>query len=206
MRQVAMIHRQASFRYLFAAALLFGLWGTAHAAAAAVGISTADLQAAAHALGFLETLPHDGIVVIGIVYSAGVPDQRVLAAKVAERLNVIPGPNSAHFRAKIISLDDPASFASRLDGLFPLPGALAPAARLAWTQSQQLVVNTTGNIGAMQMSALARTLQHACKQGQSETVERLVTEFSNASARVTVEVNDWIAARSVDDAPVLVSA
>ena len=120
-----MIHRQASFRYLLAAALLFGLWGTAHAAAAADGISTADLQAAARALGFLETLPHDGIVVIGIVYSAGVPGQRVLAAQVAERLNVIPGPNAANFRAQIIALDDLASFANRLDGLFLLPGALA---------------------------------------------------------------------------------
>ena len=120
-----MILRQVSFRYLLAAALLFGLWGTAHAATAADGVSTADLQAAARALGFLETLPDDGIVVIGIIYSAEVPYQKILAAKVAERLNVIPGPNSAHFRTEIIALDDLTSFANRLDGIFLLPGVLA---------------------------------------------------------------------------------
>ena len=129
------------------------------------------------ALGLLETLPHDGIAVIGIVYSAEAPDERALAAQAAERLSAIRGPNSTNVRAEIIAVDGLAGFANRLNGLFLLPGVLAESAVI-------ILISTAGNIGGTQMSTLARTLEPACKEDRSETVERLIAELSNASAGV----------------------
>jgi HPt (histidine-containing phosphotransfer) domain-containing protein len=42
-----------------------------------------------------------------------------------------------------------------------------------------------GSVGAMELSALSREFENACKSGNAEAVERLAFELSAASAKVT---------------------
>jgi HPt (histidine-containing phosphotransfer) domain-containing protein len=42
-----------------------------------------------------------------------------------------------------------------------------------------------GSVGAMELSALSREFENACKSGSAEAVERLAFELSAASAKVT---------------------
>jgi HPt (histidine-containing phosphotransfer) domain-containing protein len=42
-----------------------------------------------------------------------------------------------------------------------------------------------GNVGAMQLSALAREFENACTSGDTDVVERLAAELTTASAMVT---------------------
>jgi hypothetical protein len=81
---------------------------------ALVEISTEDLQAIARSLGFLDSLPHDGTIVVGIVYP---PDAEAAAAQTAEKLNAIQGPNSTIFKAQSIPVGMLAQNQGRLDAL-----------------------------------------------------------------------------------------
>jgi signal transduction histidine kinase/DNA-binding response OmpR family regulator/HPt (histidine-containing phosphotransfer) domain-containing protein len=47
------------------------------------------------------------------------------------------------------------------------------------------LVSMAGNVGAMELSALSRELEHACRRGDVEAVERLARELSTAGAKVT---------------------
>jgi signal transduction histidine kinase/DNA-binding response OmpR family regulator/HPt (histidine-containing phosphotransfer) domain-containing protein len=47
------------------------------------------------------------------------------------------------------------------------------------------IAGMAGNVGALQLSALAREFENACKNGDTEAVERLALELSTASAKVT---------------------
>jgi signal transduction histidine kinase/CheY-like chemotaxis protein/HPt (histidine-containing phosphotransfer) domain-containing protein len=57
---------------------------------------------------------------------------------------------------------------------------LSTAARVAHG-----IVGMAGNVGAMELSALAREFEHACENGNTEAVEHLALELSTASAKVT---------------------
>ena len=57
------------------------------------------------------------------------------------------------------------------------------------------VVSSAGNVGAMEVSALARTLERACKEGQGVLVERLVVELVQACAVVTIALKEWLKER-----------
>lgn len=86
-------------------------------------VSDGDLQAAVRSLGFLENLPHDGRVVIGVIYDAGLPSGRTQAEGTAARLGAMPGPYSATLRTVVIATDALNPFQGRLDALFLMPGA-----------------------------------------------------------------------------------
>jgi signal transduction histidine kinase/CheY-like chemotaxis protein/HPt (histidine-containing phosphotransfer) domain-containing protein len=57
------------------------------------------------------------------------------------------------------------------------------------------VVSSAGNVGAMEVSALARALERACKEGQGVLVERLVVELVQACAVVTIALKEWLKER-----------
>jgi HPt (histidine-containing phosphotransfer) domain-containing protein len=42
-----------------------------------------------------------------------------------------------------------------------------------------------GNVGAMELSALSRELEHACRRDDTDAVARLARELSTAGAKVT---------------------
>jgi signal transduction histidine kinase/DNA-binding response OmpR family regulator/HPt (histidine-containing phosphotransfer) domain-containing protein len=54
------------------------------------------------------------------------------------------------------------------------------------------VVSSAGNVGAMEVSALARTLERACKEGQGASVERLASELTEACLAANIALNEWL--------------
>jgi hypothetical protein len=111
------------------AASLALLLGTGAATAAVGEVSTADLQATANAMGFLDGLPHDGTLAVGIVYS-GAPDGNAAAQQAADRLRGIAGPKAARFEPVLIAADRLNEAPDRLDALFLMPGVSGSAAAI----------------------------------------------------------------------------
>jgi YfiR/HmsC-like len=97
-------------------------------ASANAEVSTEDLQAIARTLGFLETLPHDGTLAVRVVYAPAQPDAAAVANATAEKLNAIPGPNSATFKARSVPFAGLADDQDRFDVLILAPGTCSDAA------------------------------------------------------------------------------
>jgi signal transduction histidine kinase/DNA-binding response OmpR family regulator len=107
-----------------------------------------------------------------------VPDIPVLdEAKLAELDAVMSPPEIAEFIA--LFLAEAASHLAQLEE-HRAKGDLSTAARVAHG-----ITGMAGNVGAMQLSALAREFDNACKNGDTEAIERLAAELSTASAKVT---------------------
>ncbi len=110
--------------------------------------------------------------------TAFLPDLPVLdEAKLAELDAVMSPPEIAEFIA--LFLAEAASHLAQLEE-HRANGDLSTAARVAHG-----ITGMAGNIGALQLSALAREFGNACKNGDTEAVERLAHELSTASAKVT---------------------
>jgi len=113
-----------------ALATVFAALSVIYPARAAPDVSIAELQAVAHALGFLEGVPRSGTIEIGIVYNAGEPDGRALALQTAGRLTSISGPNQTTFKAVIIPTADLLQGTDQLDAVFLNPGTSNEAATI----------------------------------------------------------------------------
>ena len=100
--------------------MLFGFMASAHAVNT---ISVDDLQAAMRTLGFLESLPKNGVIVVGIVYSPDTPNSKALATETANFIGATLGPNSRVLRPEILSTTDLAQFQNHLDVMFLVEGA-----------------------------------------------------------------------------------
>ena len=61
----------------------------------------------------------------------------------------------------------------------------------AMAREAHSMVSSAGNVGAMALSDLARTLEGACKQGQAASVEQLVSQLTEACSTVAAALNDW---------------
>jgi CheY-like chemotaxis protein/HPt (histidine-containing phosphotransfer) domain-containing protein len=87
-------------------------------------------------------------------------------------------------------------FLSEVDGHLTRINARQSEANLnALAREAHDVVSSAGNVGAMEVSALARTLERACKEGQAVSVERLVVELVQACAVVTIALKEWLKER-----------
>jgi hypothetical protein len=95
-------------------------------AQAADDVSVADLRAATRALGFLQNLPRKSEFVIGIVHAGNT----ALAQQTAERMRGLSGPNNAALRTEIVSQNDLAAQADRLDAIYLLPGGTSGGAAI----------------------------------------------------------------------------
>jgi signal transduction histidine kinase/CheY-like chemotaxis protein/HPt (histidine-containing phosphotransfer) domain-containing protein len=73
-------------------------------------------------------------------------------------------------------------------------GDLPAAARMAHG-----IVSMAGNVGAMELSALSREFETACKSGNTDAVERLAHELSTASAKATTALAARLEGKSVSD-------
>ena len=131
------------------AAALTLLLCTAHAAYAASEVSSADLQAAARALGFLDPLPRDQTIVVGIVYAPNLIGGRASAVQAAEQFKAIPGPNHTSFQTEIISADALAQFANRVDALFLLPGSSKDQAAITEFMRRRHLVSISNDPACM---------------------------------------------------------
>jgi len=94
---------------------LFGILPTAHAVDRA---SVDNLQASVRTLGFLESLPKEGSVVVGVIYASDISDGEALAAQSAALLSAMRGPDSRRLKAQVVSTNDLANFGRPLDVLF----------------------------------------------------------------------------------------
>jgi len=79
------------------------------------------------ALGFLDSLPHDGTIFVGVVYGTSISDGKTAAAQVVGELNTMEGPNSKVLHAEAIPQEGLSQAQGRLDVLFLLPGSSSTA-------------------------------------------------------------------------------
>jgi hypothetical protein len=102
--------------------------------------SVDDIQAAMRTLSFLESLPQDGPIVVGVVYPADTPDAQALAEATAQLIGTLHGPNSRPLRPLVLSTDALASFEGHLDVLFLMVGAAKHAAMILDTMRRHRLV------------------------------------------------------------------
>jgi hypothetical protein len=100
--------------------LLFGIVPYAHAADS---ISIDNLQAAVQTLNFLDTLPKEGPVAVGVIYASEVANSQQLAAEAVKAVDAMRGPNNRAVQAVGISVDDLSHYAGHLDVIYLLIGA-----------------------------------------------------------------------------------
>jgi hypothetical protein len=102
--------------------------------------SVDNIQAAMRTLSFLESLPQDGPIVVGVVYPTDSPDAQMLAEATAQLISTSHGPNSRPLRPLVLSTDALATFEGRLDVLFLMVGAAKHAAMILDTMRRHRLV------------------------------------------------------------------
>ena len=63
---------------------------------------------------------------------------------------------------------------------------------VAMAREAHMIVSTAGNVGAAQVSVLARSLEGACKNRDHETVHQFLTELNTANTAATDAIHDWL--------------
>jgi hypothetical protein len=100
--------------------VLFGDNPSAHAVEQ---VSVENLQAAMRTLSFLESLPKDGTIIVGVVYSPDIPTSEALAIQTAKVIGTMHGPDSRKLQPLVLSTDTLAKFEGHLDVVFLVMGA-----------------------------------------------------------------------------------
>jgi hypothetical protein len=100
--------------------MLFGVVPSAHAVDR---VSVDNLQAAMRTLSFLESLPKEGTIVVGVVYPSDIPTTEVLATETAKVIGTMHGPNSRTLQPIVLSTNNLAHFEGHLDVIFLVLGA-----------------------------------------------------------------------------------
>ena len=100
--------------------MLLGVVPSAHALDR---VSVDNLQAAMRTLSFIESLPKEGTIVVGVVYPSDIPTTEVLARDTATAVGTMHGPNSRTLQAIVLSTNNLAQFEGHLDVIFLVLGA-----------------------------------------------------------------------------------
>jgi YfiR/HmsC-like len=95
----------------------------AHAAGTTDQVSADNIQAAMRTLNFLESLPKEGTITVGVVYCSCVPAAQTMAEATAQLIGTMRGPNSRALKPLVISTDALAQSGDHLDVLFLVAGA-----------------------------------------------------------------------------------
>ena len=82
-----------------------------------------NVQAAMRTLSFLESLPKDGPIVVGVVYPSDMPNAQAAAEAIAQLIGTLHGPNARPLRPLLISTSELNQFQGHLDVLFLTVGA-----------------------------------------------------------------------------------
>jgi hypothetical protein len=99
------------------------LSGVVPYANAAEPVSIDDLQAAVQTLNFLESLPKEGPVNVGVIYASETSNSQLLATETAKAIGAMRGPNKRDIQTVIVSIGDLSHYAGHLDVIFPIFGA-----------------------------------------------------------------------------------
>ena len=95
--------------------------------------SVDNIQAAMRTLSFLESLPKDGPIVVGVLYSSDAHDAQAIAEATARLIGTIHGPNSRSLQPLVLSTDELAQFHGHLDVLWLGAGVFTHAALILET-------------------------------------------------------------------------
>jgi hypothetical protein len=85
-----------------------------------------DVQAAMRTLSFLESLPKDGPIIVGVLYSPDTPDAQAVAT--AQLIGTMHGPNSRTLQPLVLATNALAQFQGHLDVLWLTAGVCKHAA------------------------------------------------------------------------------
>jgi hypothetical protein len=99
------------------------LLGVVPYANAADPISIDNLQAAMQTLNFLDSLPKEGPVNVGVIYASEISNSQPLATETAKAIGAMRGPNNRDIQAVAVSIGDLGHYAGHLDALFLMFGA-----------------------------------------------------------------------------------
>jgi HPt (histidine-containing phosphotransfer) domain-containing protein len=70
--------------------------------------------------------------------------------------------------------------------------AIARTDYSAVAREAHVLVSTSGNIGAVQLSITARNLEQACAEGDEKSIAALVAELTRAAATATMALKKWL--------------
>jgi hypothetical protein len=86
-------------------------------------VAVDNLRAAMRTLSFLDSLPKEGTIAVGVVYPSDIPTTQGLAAETANAISTMRGPNSRRLQPIVLSTSDLAKFEGHLDVVFLVKGA-----------------------------------------------------------------------------------
>jgi hypothetical protein len=101
--------------------LVMLLWGFPYANAAEP-VSIDNLQAAVQTLKFLDSLPKDGPIAIGVIYAPEVSNAQLLATETSKALSAMRGPNNRDIQTVVMTTDEVSHYAGHLDVVYLLVG------------------------------------------------------------------------------------
>jgi hypothetical protein len=94
-----------------------------------------DVQAAMRTLNFLESLPREGPIVVGVIYPSDIPTAQAVAEVTAQLMGTMRGPNARSLQPIVISTNALGRFEAHLDVLFLMVGASKHSALILDTVS-----------------------------------------------------------------------
>ena len=107
--------------------------------------------------------------------------------KLAELDDVMPAEKVTEFVALVIS--------EASNELTQLEEQRARHDMPAAARAAHSLISMAGNVGAIQMCALARELEFACKSNHPDAIDRIVHQLSAAGVRMTAVLTAWLEAR-----------
>jgi len=102
--------------------LLVMLYGFAPRAHAIDQLQIENLQAAMRTLSFLESLPKEGTIIVGVIYPFDIPSAEALAKETANVIGTMRGPNSRLLQPIVLSTNKLIQYAGHLDVIFLVAG------------------------------------------------------------------------------------
>jgi len=125
------------------------LFGGVPAAHAIDQVSTDNLQAAMRTLSFLESLPKEGAIVVGVVYPSDIPNAEVLADETAKAIGAMRGPSSRALQPLVLSTNGLAQFTGHLDVIFLVAGASKHAGAILDIVHRYRLVSISDDLACM---------------------------------------------------------
>ena len=86
------------------------------------------VQAAIHTLSFLESLPKDGPIIVGVLYSSDAPNAEAEAEATAQLIGTMRGPNFRTLQPLVLATSALAQFQGHLDVLWLTAGVCKQSA------------------------------------------------------------------------------
>jgi hypothetical protein len=100
-----------------------------------------NVQAAMRTLSFLESLPKDGPIIVGVLYSSDTPDAQAVAEATAQLIGTMHGPNFRTLQPLVLSTNALAQFQGHLDVLWLTAGVCKHAVLIVDSIRRQHVVS-----------------------------------------------------------------